>query len=315
MPSTARAISLTSPTHGRRPAAPTRRRRRAAAHRELLARLRQIALQLLALFHQRGDARRHLVERGAQFARRGLGQRHGVVGVLARVVAGQRLDAADAGGNRAFAGHRNQADIAGAAHMGAAAQFDRPAERVAACARALLPIDTTRTSSPYFSPNSARAPASRASSTAISRVVTSSFSSTTSLAMSSMRASSSGVIGFWMHEVEAQPVRRHQRAALRDVVAEHLPQRLMQQMRRGVMGADRGAPGVIDFERQRRAGLQRALLHRAEMHEEIAGLLLRVGDAEAHALAGHHAGVADLAAGLRVKRRLVQHDRRRSRRP
>ena len=45
------------------------------------------------------------------------------------------------------------------------------------------------------------------------------------------------------------------------------------------------------------------------MHEEIAGLLLGIGDAEAHALAGHHAGVADLAAGLRIKRRLVQDDR------
>ena len=42
-----------------------------------------------------------------------------------------------------------------------------------------------------------------------------------------------------MHEVEAQPVRRHQRAALGDVIAEHLTQRLVQQMRRGVMGADR----------------------------------------------------------------------------
>ena len=54
-----------------------------------------------------------------------------------------------------------------------------------------------------------------------------------------------------MHEVEAQPIRRHQRAALGDVIAEHLPQRLMQQMRRRVMRADRGAPGVIDFELQR----------------------------------------------------------------
>ena len=45
---------------------------------------------------------------------------------------GQRLDAAHAGGDRAFAGHRDQADIAGAPDMGAAAQFDRPAERVLA---------------------------------------------------------------------------------------------------------------------------------------------------------------------------------------
>ena len=112
-----------------------------------------------------------------------------------------------------------------------------------------------------------------------------------------------------MHEVEAQAIRRDQRAALGDMIAEHLPQRLVQQMRRRVMGADRGAPRVIDFELQRGAELQRALLHRAEMHEEIAGLLLRIGDAEFDALAGHHAGVADLAAGLRIERRLVQHDR------
>ena len=45
-------------------------RGRAAAHRELLARIRQVALQLLALFHQGGDARRHVVERGAQLRRR-----------------------------------------------------------------------------------------------------------------------------------------------------------------------------------------------------------------------------------------------------
>ena len=42
-----------------------------------------------------------------------------------------------------------------------------------------------------------------------------------------------------MHEVEPQPIRRDQRAALGDVIAEHLPQRLVQQMGRGVIGADR----------------------------------------------------------------------------
>ena len=83
-----------------------------------------------------------------------------------------------------------------------------------------------------------------------------------------------------MHEVEAQAIGRDQRAALGDVIAEHLPQRLVHQMRRRVMGADRGAACVIDLELQRGAELQRALLHRAEMDEEIAGLLLRIGDAE-----------------------------------
>src|SRR5579872_5127094 len=45
------------------------------------------------------------------------------------------------------------------------------------------------------------------------------------------------------------------------------------------------------------------------MDKEIAGFLLRVGDAEAHTLPQHHAGVADLAAGLRIERRLVENDR------
>src|ERR1700734_2905438 len=45
------------------------------------------------------------------------------------------------------------------------------------------------------------------------------------------------------------------------------------------------------------------------MREQVAGLLLGFGDAEADALAGHHAGIADLAARLRIKRRLVHNDR------
>src|SRR3954469_2024800 len=81
-------------------------------------------------------------------------------------------------------------------------------------------------------------------------------------------------------------------------------------MRGRVMRADRKAPAVIDFELQRGAELQLAALDRADVNEEIAELLLRVGDAEFDAaLAGQYAGVADLAAGLRVERRLVQHDR------
>src|SRR5581483_10042747 len=44
------------------------------------------------------------------------------------------------------------------------------------------------------------------------------------------------------------------------------------------------------------------------MHEQVAGSLLRIGDLEAHAVATHDAGVADLAAGLTVERRLVEDD-------
>ena len=49
-----------------------------------------------------------------------------------------------------------------------------------------------------------------------------------------------------LRHVEAQPVGRVQAAFLRHVGAEFAPQRLMQQMRRGVMRADRRAPRMID---------------------------------------------------------------------
>src|SRR5262245_32009457 len=80
-------------------------------------------------------------------------------------------------------------------------------------------------------------------------------------------------------------------------------------MRSRVVLADGAAASVVDLERERGAALERAFLHRAGVHEEIAGLLLGVGDAEAHAVAGYHAGVADLAAGLAIERGLVDDHR------
>src|ERR1044072_6031998 len=69
--------------------------------------------------------------------------------------------------------------------------------------------------------------------------------------------------------------------------------------------ADRGAACVIDLERPRQADLERALLHLSGVDKEIASLLLRVTHSEADAIGLHRAGVADLAAGLAVERRLV----------
>ncbi len=112
-----------------------------------------------------------------------------------------------------------------------------------------------------------------------------------------------------MREVEAQPVGRDQRALLRHVIAEHLAQSFMQEMGGGMVLPDRRAPRVIDFEQQRVAELHRALFHLDHVHEQIAGLLLRIGDGKTHAFAPHLAGIADLAAALAVERRLVHHDR------
>jgi len=44
---------------------------------------------------------------------------------------------------------------------------------------------------------------------------------------------------------------------------------------------------VLDADEAGRAGLHGALLHRTEMHDEIAGLLLGIGDAKPDAVAGH----------------------------
>ena len=54
---------------------------------------------------------------------------------------------------------------------------------------------STRTSSPYFSPNRASAPAAMAWSVGISRVVVSEFWRITALTWASIRSSSSGVTG------------------------------------------------------------------------------------------------------------------------
>ena len=113
------------------------------------------------------------------------------------------------------------------------------------------PMATTRTSSPYFSPNSARAPDAM-------RVVAA------QQARDHRRVLQHDVVGdildpldflgrhrLGMGEVEAQPVGRDQRAFLRHVIAEHLPQRFVQQMGRRMILPDGAAPRMIDIERER----------------------------------------------------------------
>ena len=70
-----------------------------------------------------------------------------------------------------------------------------------------------------------------------------------------------------MREVEAQPVGRDEAAALGDVVAERAAQRLVQQVRRRVVGADRRAPVVVDGELGRGAADELALLDPAGMDD------------------------------------------------
>ena len=104
--------------------------------------------------------------------------------------------------------------------------------------------------------------------------------------MSSTFSISSAVMGLRMREVEAQPIRRDQRAFLRDVIAEHLAQRLVQQMRRRMVGADLSAARVIDRERERACRpLSVPCFDRHGWANTIARPLLRVGHPSANAVA------------------------------
>src|SRR5712692_1381261 len=95
------------------------------------------------------------------------------------------------------------------------------------------------------------------------------------------------------------------------MVAEHLAERLVQEMGGRVVAPNLAAASVIDFKRKCRSRLQRAFLQLAEMREEVARLLLRVGDTEARTLARKNSVVADLAAALAVERRLIEDHRTR----
>ncbi len=111
-----------------------------------------------------------------------------------------------------------------------------------------------------------------------------------------------------MSEIEAQAIAGDERAFLRDVIAEHEAQRLMQKMRRRMIGPDRRPACVIDCEFEREAGSDLAYLQGPLMHENIAELFLRIGDAEAHAIGAHDAGIADLSARFAIEGRLIEDD-------
>ncbi len=108
---------------------------RAAAGGQLALQLGDLALQLPAILQQRGDTLRRLGRAGPQRAgdivQPVLRLRHHRLGERA----GDRLDAAHAGGDRALRQDLEVADIAGAPHMRAAAQLDGIGGLVALAAR------------------------------------------------------------------------------------------------------------------------------------------------------------------------------------
>ncbi len=110
-----------------------------------------------------------------------------------------------------------------------------------------------------------------------------------------------------MAEVEAQPVGGDQRALLGDVVAELAAQRRVQQMGRRMGPAEPLPAAAVDRQLDRVADLEGSAGELADMDEQIARALLRVGHGDDRGAALERAGIADLAAALPVEGGLVGH--------
>ena len=112
-----------------------------------------------------------------------------------------------------------------------------------------MPI--TRTSSPYFSPNSAMAPALMAWSYFMTRASTATLRADLlvhqPLDLADLLGRERPVVG----EVEAGLVLVHQRALLLHVVAQHFAQRRVHEVRRGVVEHGRVAQAHVHLARSR----------------------------------------------------------------
>src|SRR3546814_121615 len=109
---------------------------------------------------------------------------------------------------------------------------------------------------------------------------------------------------FGMAEVEAQTLRRHHRAFLRDMRAEYAAQGFMQKMRRRMVRPRRRAARTIDLHFDDIADLERAMRQLAEMDNHIAELLECIGNRKFGASSREqHTRIANLPARLSVERR------------
>ena len=170
---------------------------------------------------------------------------------------------------------------------------------------------TTRTVSPYFSPNNAMAPDAIASDVGRTFVSTAVFFRICSLTIRSMRSSSSRVTGWKCTKSK----RRRSGATSEPFCATCAPstwrKRRVEKVRRRVVAARRVADVGIHFGRDDVADLQRAGVHEhavraryagADADQPVDGRRSRADGAE------DAAGIGHLAAGFEVERRLPQRD-------
>ena len=197
---------------------------------------------------------------------------------------GQRLHPAHAGRHAALGDQLEQADIAGAANVGAAAQLDRVAHLHHPHPVAVFLAEQGDGANvhgllhAHFADHHLVVGAHLAVHLALDR------------------RQLAGIHRLEVGKVEAQAVGRHQRALLRHVGAKQASQRPVQQVGRAVVEHGTGPALGVDGGEQAVADLQAAAAHAPEVAVELAGELAGVVDVEARALGEQLTGIANLAA-------------------
>ena len=107
-------------------------------------------------------------------------------------------------------------------------------------------------------------------------------------------------------EVEAQVLGVHEGALLLHVLAQHLAQGPVEQVRSGVVAADGVAPGDVDRGGGFLTGRDSALGDDAAVTGEAGDGRGRIGTADGAGRRRDRAGVADLAAALGIERRAIE---------
>ena len=113
---------------------------------------------------------------------------------------------------------------------------------------------------------------------------------------------------FDVREIEPQAIGRDERTGLPLVLAEHLAQRRMQQVRGGVVTLARAATAGIDLRRHRVVHGDPSLDDAPAVHDQPLGRVLCVRDGDAASRRDDLAAVAGLAAAFGIERGLEQHD-------
>lgn len=231
------------------------------------------ALQLLLPISQGADLVDDFASVAAQQVGR-FGQSALLVGhVIQRTLPRDRFDAAHARGHAAFADQLEQADVARAAHVGAATEFGG----------VVAHLQDAHLLAVLFAEQRHR---SEIQGLLHAHVVD--LGRTVGADLGVHPALDLGQFGLRhrleVREVEAQAIRRHQRALLLDMRAQHLAQGRMQQVGGRVVEDGTGATRGIDGRHHVVADLQAALGDATDMAVELARELQRIGDIEFDAL-------------------------------